>query len=107
MMLYWQPLGSKKENAADAAKELKGALDAFSASGKSLTRSQKNYPVLPSDYPKSTKSWLTPKPPKRPRPQNVYALKSNGLMQALAKGNAANPEAISKILLENVTVGEK
>ena len=27
-------------------------------------------------------------------------------MQALAKGNAANPEAISKILLENVTVGE-
>ena len=27
-------------------------------------------------------------------------------MQALAKGNAANPEAISKILIDAVTVGE-
>lgn len=38
--------------------------------------------------------------------KRVAALKSNGLMQALAKGNAANPEAISRILIDAVTVGE-
>lgn len=72
MMLYWQPLGSKtKKMLQMPQKNLKALWMPLVHQGKSLTRSQKNYPVLPSDCPKSTKSWLTPKPPKRPRPQNV------------------------------------
>lgn len=96
-----------KENAADAAKELKGALDAFSASGKKPDEIAKELSGLTKRLSEIDKELADTKAAKEVETaKRVAALKSNGLMQALAKGNAANPEAISKILLENVTVGE-
>lgn len=90
-----------KENAADAAKELKGALDAFAASGKKPDEIAKELSGLTKRLSEIDKELADTKAAKEAETaKRVAALKSNGLMQALAKGNAANPEAISKILLE-------
>lgn len=87
-----------KENAADAAKELKGALDAFSASGKKPDEIAKELSGLTKRLSEIDKELADTKAAKEAETaKRVAALKSNGLMQALAKGNAANPEAISKI----------
>lgn len=96
-----------KENAADAAKELKGALDAFAASGKKPDEIAKELSGLTKRLSEIDKELADTKAAKEAETaKRIAALKTNSLLQALAKGNAANPEAISKILLENVTVGE-
>ena len=95
------------ENAAVQAKELKAAIDAFSASGKKPDEVAKEISSLTERLAGIEKELTDTRAAKEAETvKRVAALKSNGLMQALAKGNAANPEAISRILIDAVTVGE-
>lgn len=103
-----EALGIKDtENAAVQAKELKAAIDAFSASGKKPDEVAKEISSLTERLAGIEKELTDTEAAKEAETvKRVAALKSNGLMQALAKGNAANPEAISRILIDAVTVGE-
>lgn len=82
-------------------------MDAFSASGKKPDEVAKEISSLTERLAGIEKELTDTKAAKEAETtKRVAALKTNGLLQALAKGNAANPEAISKILIDAVTVGE-
>lgn len=98
-------LGLKdSDSAASEAKELKSSLDAFAASGKKPAEAAKLAERLTAierelQETKAAKEAETAK--------RISALKTNGLLQALTKANAVNPGAISRILVDDVTVDDE
>lgn len=95
------------EEAAAKAKELKEALDSFSAGGKKPDEVLKEVTLLKSDLDRISKELEAEKEAKAAETsRRIEALKSSSLVSALTRANAAAPGEVAKILASEVQVGE-